>query len=234
MSYTYLQEQGEESSAASFSDIDPYVRWKLILTDEVCFYSVSGMEYSRSFPFGMTYGRLYPFPGKGQLISYVRDSPASDTATSERSTGAMGLTAGQTHVASYRKSVQGSFSWKMSQQSFEGFGGKSLETCPRWGLTRGGECFQLAPLVCHIHGKGCSAWRTPAASDAKRRNLDWPSVRKPGNPLCLPQQIAQRGFHGYLNPQFQAVLMGWPNTWANLKPLETAKFQQWLDSHGKH
>jgi hypothetical protein len=28
-------------------------------------------------------------------------------------------------------------------------------------------------------------------------------------------------------------LMGWPIGHSDLQPLETAKFQQWLDSHGK-
>jgi hypothetical protein len=27
--------------------------------------------------------------------------------------------------------------------------------------------------------------------------------------------------------------MGWPMNWTHLEPLGTAKFQQWLHSHGK-
>jgi hypothetical protein len=34
MSYTFLQEQGEESSAGCFSDIEPFVRSRLNLTAE--------------------------------------------------------------------------------------------------------------------------------------------------------------------------------------------------------
>jgi hypothetical protein len=37
---------------------------------------------------------------------------------------------------------------------------------------------------------------------------------------------------GLLNPDWVEWLMGWPIGWTNLKPLETDKFQQWLDSHG--
>jgi hypothetical protein len=38
---------------------------------------------------------------------------------------------------------------------------------------------------------------------------------------------------GSLNPQWVEWLMGWPIGWTDLKPLETDKFQQWLNLHGK-
>ncbi len=37
---------------------------------------------------------------------------------------------------------------------------------------------------------------------------------------------------GSLNPTWVEWLMGWPIEWTALKPLETAKFRQWLRSHG--
>ncbi len=37
---------------------------------------------------------------------------------------------------------------------------------------------------------------------------------------------------GQLNPDWVEWLMGWPIGWTDLKPLETDKFQQWLESHG--
>ena len=39
---------------------------------------------------------------------------------------------------------------------------------------------------------------------------------------------------GSLNPPWVEWLMGWPIGWTDLKPLETAKYQQWLDSHGEY
>lgn len=38
---------------------------------------------------------------------------------------------------------------------------------------------------------------------------------------------------GQLNPPWVEWLMGWPEGWTDLKPLETAKYQRWLHSHGK-
>lgn len=38
---------------------------------------------------------------------------------------------------------------------------------------------------------------------------------------------------GQLNPEWVEWLMGWPLGWTDLKPLETARFRRWLDSHGR-
>ena len=37
----------------------------------------------------------------------------------------------------------------------------------------------------------------------------------------------------YLNPLFAELIMMWPVGWTDLKPLETAKFQEWQQQHGK-
>ena len=39
---------------------------------------------------------------------------------------------------------------------------------------------------------------------------------------------------GQLNPTWVEWLMGWPLGWTDLKPLETDKFQKWLDEHGSY
>jgi len=91
--------------------------------------------------------------------------------------------------------------------------------------------------VCHDHkvginGRGLGAlakrewWPTPTAHNAKEGNYLSESERN------TPTLAAQVG--GPLNPDWVEWLMGWPVGWTDLKPLETAKFQQWLDSHGRH
>ena len=37
---------------------------------------------------------------------------------------------------------------------------------------------------------------------------------------------------GQLNPNWVEWLMGWPIGWTDLKPLETDRFQSWLQQHG--
>jgi hypothetical protein len=53
--------------------------------------------------------------------------------------------------------------------------------------------------------------------------------------FSLEDQISQSiGVNtGSLNPSWVEWLMGWPIGWTDLNPLVTAKFQQWLDLHGK-
>ncbi|EIE01503.1 hypothetical protein LEP1GSC185_3961 [Leptospira licerasiae serovar Varillal str. VAR 010] len=38
--------------------------------------------------------------------------------------------------------------------------------------------------------------------------------------------------NGPLNPDWVEWLMGWPVGWTGLKPLETAKYHAWFNSHG--
>ena len=39
---------------------------------------------------------------------------------------------------------------------------------------------------------------------------------------------------GQLNPMWVEWLMAWPSGWTDLKPLGTAKFQEWSRSHGNY
>jgi hypothetical protein len=59
---------------------------------------------------------------------------------------------------------------------------------------------------------------------AERQNADTRGVR-------LPEQLARDGQHGQLNPEWVEWLMGWPIGHTALKPLETAKYREWLQQH---
>ena len=37
---------------------------------------------------------------------------------------------------------------------------------------------------------------------------------------------------GHLNPEWLEWFMGWPMGWTGLEPLETDKYQEWLQQHG--
>lgn len=63
---------------------------------------------------------------------------------------------------------------------------------------------------------------TPCADDTGHRKSKY---KQGGTALST-----QAG--GQLNPTWVAWLMGWPIGWTALEPLETVKFQQWLEQHG--
>ena len=70
-------------------------------------------------------------------------------------------------------------------------------------------------------------WPTPQARDwrsGKRVNSSSP-YRKLNEEVLM-----ETG--GQLNPEWVEWLMGWPIGWTDLKPLETDKYQQWLQQHG--
>ena len=66
---------------------------------------------------------------------------------------------------------------------------------------------------------------TPTAMDWKSGKASQATMDRNSRPLS--EQIG-----GTLNPTWVEWLMGWPLEWSDLKPLETDKFQQWLQQHG--
>jgi len=79
-------------------------------------------------------------------------------------------------------------------------------------------------------------WPTPDANMGNRGTQEnWTPTRKSGQPAQYPINQALRDAEkksGRPNPVWIEWLMGWPLGWTDLKPLETDKFQKWLDEHG--
>ncbi len=76
-----------------------------------------------------------------------------------------------------------------------------------------GRLYQRAPWVPHTHESACSYWPTPRATMANNLCTYRPQWR-PDAPY-LEQRVALRGdTGGYLNPQWVAWLMGFPNDWS--------------------
>jgi hypothetical protein len=73
-------------------------------------------------------------------------------------------------------------------------------------------------------------WPTPKARDWK----DGTSKGPEGWTGDLGKAVNPSKDGGSLNPTWVEWLMGWPLGWTDLKPLETARFQAWLRSHGKY
>jgi hypothetical protein len=70
------------------------------------------------------------------------------------------------------------------------------------------------------------AWPTPTDHNAKEGAFPAEYNRK------TPTLAAEAG--GALNPNWVEWLMGWPLGWTDLKPLETDRFQKWLDEHSNN
>lgn len=141
--------------------------------------------------------------------------------------------------ASYDHSMR---SWKTFQPSLiADISSEYLETWPKWGWMQSGVCFRLAPLVRHIHGKGCSYWPTPTAADYKMgfNNLieakRATSKERRASGYIMQRRIPYDYLVRYGEPvmtTFYEWLMGIPIGATELKPLAMGKFHQWLQQHG--
>ena len=77
-------------------------------------------------------------------------------------------------------------------------------------------------------------WPTPRTSDANGHSN--PRIQKLRDGIPTPHQLREAvavEVTGQLNPTWVEWLMGWPLGWTDLKRLETDKYQQWLQLHGR-
>jgi hypothetical protein len=74
-------------------------------------------------------------------------------------------------------------------------------------------------------------WPTPNANEDSYRLNGLTQQSNSLGAMARREAIAG-GTNGQLNPTWVEWLMGWPLGWTDLKPLATARFQQWQHSHG--
>ena len=236
MSYTYLQEQGGESSAECFSDIPQSVLSRLNLTAEKSSSKGSETESFQGFQSGMMSQPLTEHLGGAKLMSFAEGSLAKISAQQEQITISMGSRGGCKEVAAdfgvRCAELLTKFNLKLLLlKTPRNCGHADLalccETLPRWGIMLDGECLEFAALARIISESGfLSTLPTPTCHNAKEGNYPAEHTRKT---KTLAAQIG-----GKVNPNWNEWRMGWPIGWTDLKPLETDKFQQWRHSHGVH
>ena len=164
MSYTYLQESGEESSAASFSDIEQSVLLNLNLTADESYSKGNETESCQSSRSGTMSPPSTANLGAEKSMLFAEDSHAKTSQQQEKELVSQENEAdsGQKWPESLAKYNQDSRSWRTAQcLLFEDLG-ESLETFPRWGMMRDGELWEL-PMSAHLTEENESGlWPTPA------------------------------------------------------------------------
>jgi hypothetical protein len=167
MSYTYLQEQGAESSAECFLDIPRSVLSRLSLTAEKCSCSGSETESCRSFQSGMTCERSTASHGADLSMSSAAGFHAKTSVQQEkgRESTANGQGSGPTWQESLTKYDPVSRSWRIRQCSFLAGLDEFSETWPKWGMTRDGASYRLPTPVLRTCERGSGYWRTPSARE---------------------------------------------------------------------
>ena len=148
--------------------------------------------FSKVSRFGMTFKPLTENLGEELLTLYLEDFHARTLAQQEKGPGLTESEAecGEKWQGSFTKYSPDSRSWKTHQCSLLGDLEPFLETWPRWGLMRDGECWEQPTLEQTIRetGSGLSQkiWPTPVASDTSLRNTKY---KQGGTPLSLAVKI---------------------------------------------
>ena len=233
MSYTYLQEQGEESSVGCFSDIPQYVLSRLNLTAERSCSNDNEMEFYPNSQSGMMSRHSTEPLGEGKLISSVGDSLARISALLDEGRESKGSEAdsGKRWQGLLVRYDQDMFSSKIVLCSEQEDSALFSKTLPKWGMMQNGECWERTMSLPPTKDNEFGLWPTPQRVDYKGTSRDSAFQQRAAQYNLW--SMGQREYSTiYPSPTAYEAIMGWPMQWTELKPLEMGKFQRWLDLHG--
>jgi len=207
-------------------------------------------KFFRLSRFGMMCKPLTENLGKELLMSYLGDFHARILVQQERGGELLEaeVQCGNTWQELLGKYDQNTALWKTAQCSLLEDLELSLETWPRWGSMRNGECFRQPMLVQITAEKeyGLSEripnnldfFHTPCTTGLDGGSNSRKALKKRMEKMPTPLSSDYKGVQrmrdnhqndlaavvgGPVNPIFSEWLMGWPLEWTDLKPLETDK-----------
>jgi len=170
MSYIFLPEQGEESSAECFSDIQQSVLSRLTDTVGKSFCNDNGTESCRDSQYGTMCEHSTVNRGKGLPTSCAADSPAKTYQLQEKvkEFKANEADCGASFPASLARYDRVSRSWKTPPCSHPADSDVYSATWPKWGTMRRGVCSARTTLAHRTAEKEFGflgmMWPTPRAS----------------------------------------------------------------------
>jgi hypothetical protein len=132
--------------------------------------------------------------------------------------------------------------WKTSQGSlFLDTSEQSSVIWPRWGSMLDGECWEVTTLEPPSVENESGYLPTPRAS-VGTHGICWKRAKSGDHRSQIEDYLAWLSLnHGgqvvsgrTVNADFQDWLMVWPTAWTDLKPLETGRFQAWLQAHSPY
>jgi hypothetical protein len=220
-----------ESWPGTFSDGEPSAQWNVMPTPQGFWRNDKMMNAFRLSRFGPTLRLLTEQHGEAVLTSFLEDFPVRTypLQAAERESLESAQVCGRSSLESLAKYDHEESTWKTPQLSLLGDSELFLETWPRSGSMRNGECWAQPMLAATMKGFESGYWPTVTARDYKSDS-------------CSAEVKAIRDAHsrgktlpwvlgGLLNPTWAEWLMGWPEGWTEFVPLETGKFQEWQLQH---
>jgi hypothetical protein len=249
---------GVESSVENFSAGGRCVLWNPPRTPRASWLPVKMTEPLTLSPSGMTFELLKDGRGEELLTWFRAGFPARTfrpRVKAKASTVSV-QACGEKWRVSLARFDHALHSWRTPQGSLLAGLDVFSETWPPSGTMRSGVCWvqtMLGLLTCenafgfllptltaseggHNQSNPNGKVRLTLSQLARKGML--PTLRasdasKGGNPTGASVAHGDLRLGGPLNPQWAEWFMGWPIGWTELKPLETGRFQAWLDWHGK-
>ena len=163
MSYIYLRESGEVSSAECYSDIPAFARSKSSRSVERFCCKDNATESCHASLSGTTCEHSTGDRGAGKSIAFAEASLAKTFPQRAKARESTGREAGygvssRVLLAKFDPATR---SWKTPQCSLFGGSDECLETFPRWGMTQGGLLWELTMSEPHTGANASGFWRTP-------------------------------------------------------------------------
>ena len=220
-----------------------YVPWKSMPSalDDSC--SAKMKDTLHRSPYGMMYVPLTEAHGKALLTWFLEVFLARTSVVRPgRRASALkdhGVDYGVRCTESQVKFDRLTCLWKTHQCLFTEVLPESLVILPAWGMTVNGVVFRVITPVLKRTVSGYGWLRRPLATDRKfyvltKQQMVTRRTQKKSPMNWMQQAIELSGLNkAWANVRFAEHLMMWPVNWTALEPLETAKFQQWLNLHGK-
>jgi hypothetical protein len=249
MSYTYLQDQGEVSSAGCFSDISQFAPLNGMKMQEINLSNDKKMDASQDSQYGMMCQHLTENLGTELQIlcaegSLVKTYPPQ---AKEKGLRENGLDFGQKWPESLAKWSQDSFLWKTRQLSLTTDLEPYSENFPRWGIMQDGEFWELTIQDYHTTAIGAGLLPTVVKNEGAaflggplRSTETWKDTSRLSHRLIgFWKNFKNREMNARIkqkiacHPIFAEWMMGWPEMWSASQELETDKFQAWLRLHSE-
>jgi hypothetical protein len=216
-------------------------------------------DYLKVSRFGMMFKPLTEQLGQDLLMSYQAVFRAKTSLPQEK---VQELTVkdqecGVKWQGSFAKFDPSSSLWKTHQCSLIGDWEQFLEIWPTWGSMRNGECWERQTLGLNTTEREFGLlpdndkfFHTPTTGSSggsnsrkamQKRGVIWPTPTTGtggGNAggSGVRRTAKENGTYvpSLINPNLQEWLMGWPQDWTEIKPLETDKYRKWRLLHGTY
>ncbi len=232
MSWHYLQEEEEGFSLQSYLDLIQSERSKSEKTQETVLSSGKETECLIGSQYGAMFLHSKAGPGEDQLTLSLEDSRARILVAQGKEPELPESVAGfgRSTQELLKKCNLGLSSRKTHRYCGSADSVQSSQTLPSWGMTVGGECWELGTSVKIINATVCGYLPTPSGVNGGKNHIagrldEWGGSSNPFRKTEIASVHCAR---------FEEWMMGWPETWGALTEFEMDKYQLWLQTHSTY